>query len=237
MNIVIPMAGKGSRFKRTGVDTPKMLVSVLGKPMFCWAIQNLPQRYADYLFICLREHIELYELADRLRALSDAIRIVVLDKPTQGQACTVLMAKAFIDNDEPLIIHNADTYFECDISPIDNDDTIVGAIPYYRSVDPNMSFIRMDDARRVLEVAEKEPISDHATIGLYYFARGRDFVWAAEQMIARNVRVRGEYYVGPAYNELIARGDRVIGIPADAMWDLGTPEKAALFERTFRNGY
>ena len=233
MKIVIPMAGKGTRFKEGGIQTPKMLVPVLGLPMLFWALKNLPKNYDDYIFIGLARQIRDYKLDRVLKTVvSEDIHIASIEEPTEGQACTVLGIRSFIDNEEPLLIHNIDTYFECDLGWL-SDKTIDGAVPYFESDDPNMSFLRMGEDHAVLEVAEKKPISTHATVGLYFFRRGCDFVWGAERMIRNNRKVRNEFYIGPVYNELISRGDHILGIRAKTAWDLGTPEKVKLFERNF----
>src|SRR5689334_4992525 len=110
------MAGVGSRFRGEGVSTPKMLHPVRGRPMLLWAIEGLPKTFDRYIAICLRTHIDEFRLAEQLRRLlSEAIKIVVLDEPTQGQAATVLAARHLINNDRPLWIHNIDTYFRCDV--------------------------------------------------------------------------------------------------------------------------
>ena len=224
------MAGVGSRFQAAGVNTPKMLHSVRGRPMLLWAIEGLPKTFDQYIAICLRRHIDEFGLAEQLRRLlSSDIRIVVLNQPTQGQAATVLAARHLIDNDRPLWIHNIDTYFKCDVEP-GLPSGAAGSILYFKASDPSLSFIEMDEQGIIRRVAEKDPISPYATAGLYCFAHGADFVLAAEQMMHKGIRVRGEYYVGPVFNEMISAGARVVGIPAAEVWDLGTPEKVVRFE-------
>jgi NDP-sugar pyrophosphorylase family protein len=232
--IVIPMAGEGLRFKSKGIATPKPLIPIRGRPMFLWAIKNLPQDYESYVFICLKEHIDMFGIDRQIKAhLSDRVKIVVSDQATEGQACTVLLAESLISNG-PLLIHNADTFFECDMSFI-RDEHIDGAIPYFESNDSTMSFLKFGRGSEVVEVAEKKPISTHATIGLYYFSRGSDFLWAAKEMIHRNIRVNNEFYVGPVYNYLIDRGDMIIGVPTKTVWDLGTPTKVEHFENFYQD--
>ena len=232
MKIVIPIAGKGLRLKQDIDHLPKALVPVKGKPMFHWAVAHLPGPYGNYLFICLKDQVENYQLDRKLKEyLSDDIHIMVIDNTTEGQACTVLLAEDFF-KDHPLMIHNIDTYFQCDFSFTGRTD-IAGAIPYYESYDPAMSFLRLGDGEIVEEVAEKRVISSHATVGLYYFSRGSDFCWAAREMIRKNIRVKDEFYVGPVYNELINAGHKIVGVQADSMWDLGSPGKIQRFESDF----
>ncbi|MGD9722096.1 MAG: glycosyltransferase family 2 protein [Pirellulales bacterium] len=238
MNIVIPMAGRGSRFAEAGYDTPKPLIDVRGKPMYAWATDGLPLTLARRLiFICLAEHI-----ADRALERDILTRygqydplIIALDEVTAGQACTVLMARHAINNDEPLLIFNADTY-----CPTTLGDALAryatppdGVLDVFRAAGDRWSFARTDAEGRVLETAEKRRISDWASTGLYYFRRGSDFVRHAEAMIDENQRSNNEFYVAPLYNRLIAAGGDVRANPVDEVWILGTPEELARFERDY----
>jgi UDP-N-acetylglucosamine diphosphorylase / glucose-1-phosphate thymidylyltransferase / UDP-N-acetylgalactosamine diphosphorylase / glucosamine-1-phosphate N-acetyltransferase / galactosamine-1-phosphate N-acetyltransferase len=229
MNIVMPMAGRGSRFAQIGVEVPKPLIDVRGRPMYAWATDSLPLELARRLiFICLDEHL-------RHRALEDDIRrryarwipeIIPLREITEGQACTVLKADGLIDNDEPLLIYNADTFCRTSLSgrlpalPAN----VGGLLGVFRAPGDKWSFARTDDHGRVLEVAEKRRISDWASTGLYYFRRGREFVQHARRMIAENERSGGEFYVAPIYNRMIAAGVEIVIDPAEEVWVLGTPE-------------
>jgi dTDP-glucose pyrophosphorylase len=227
------MAGQGRRFADAGYAMPKALVPALGRPMISWALESLPRRAPHaYVFVCLREHLDRFRLDEVIeQQLGAAPTIVAVSDTPPGQAATVLRAEEYL-TEEPLLIHNVDTFFGCDFSFIE-DASISGAIPYTHSIDPAMSFLQMDTHGVVTAVAEKKQISSHATVGCYYFARGVDFASAARQMIARNVQVQSEFFVGPVYNELLARGDRVLGVRARFMWDLGTPEKLQHFERHY----
>jgi dTDP-glucose pyrophosphorylase len=238
MNIVMPMAGRGSRFAKLGISTPKPLILVRGKPMYAWATEGLPLSSARRLiFICLAEH-----LADRaLEAdiLSRYARfhpaIIGLNEVTQGQACTVLMARELIDNDEPLLIFNADTHCPTTIGEALKSfgPGIDGALDVFRARGDKWSFARINAEDRVLETAEKRRISDWATTGLYYFRRGRDFVHHATAMIEAQERSSNEFYIAPVYNRLIAAGADIRANKVDRVWVLGTPEDLADFEREY----
>jgi dTDP-glucose pyrophosphorylase len=226
------MAGLASRFKTAGITTPKMLQAVSGRPMLSWAIDGLPKNVDNYIAICLRTHVEEFKLDEHLRQLlPGAIEIVVLDRPTEGQAATVLAARHLIDNNLQLWIHNIDTYFRCnaDVNLMVPPDA-AGSILYFKASDPSLSYVEMDDQRIIRRIAEKDPISPYGTAGLYCFAHGSDFVLAADAMMHKGRRVRGEFYVGPVFNEIISAGGKIVGIPAEEVWDLGTPEKIAVFE-------
>lgn len=241
MNIVMPMAGRGSRFRDVGIETPKPLIDVRGRPMYAWAMDSLPlERARRVIFLCLAEHLEDRALADDIRSRYAALDpiIVAVDRVTEGQACTVLLAREHIDSDEPLVIYNADTWCGSRLGPVLDAATpeapIDGVLGVFSAPGDKWSFVRLDETGRVVETAEKRRISEWASTGLYHFARGRDFVHHADAMIAANERVNGEFYVAPIYNRLIAAGARVVTEVADPVWVLGTPEDLAHFEAHYR---
>jgi dTDP-glucose pyrophosphorylase len=236
VNIVMPMAGRGSRFAQIGVVTPKPLIDVRGKPMYAWATDALPLALASRLiFICLAEHLADRALEQDIRARYAQYNplVVPLEQVTEGQACTVLAARQWIDNDEPLLIFNADTYCRTTLATALQSlpPSVDGVLDVFRAGGDRWSFARIDEQGRVLETAEKRRISDWATTGLYYFRRGADFVRHADQMIAEGDRSNREFYVAPIYNRMIAEGADVRANPVDDVWVLGTPEDLAHFER------
>ncbi len=238
MNIVMPMAGRGSRFAEIGHVTPKPLIDVRGRPMYAWAMDSLPLALArQVIFICLAEHLRDRALERDLRERYAALDpvIIALDRVTDGQACTVLMAREHIDNDEPLVIYNADTYCRTGLTERLRrlPDTVAGVLGVFEAPGDQWSFARTDASGRVLETAEKRRISPWATTGLYHFSHGRDFVRHAAAMIAAGERERGEFYVAPVYNRLIATGAEVRIDVAEEVWVLGTPEDLAHFEASY----
>jgi len=238
MNLVMPMAGRGSRFAEVGYALPKPLIDVRGRPMYAWAMDSLPLALARrVIFLCLEEHLRDRALADDIHARYAALDpvIISLDHVTEGQACTVLEARRWIDNDDPLVIYNADTFCKTGL------DATLRALPpgvdgllsVFQAPGDKWSFARVDERGRVVETAEKRRISEWATTGLYHFTRGRDFVRHADAMIAANERERGEFYVAPVYNRLIAAGADIRIDVADEVWVLGTPEDLAHFEASY----
>lgn len=237
LNIVIPMAGRGSRFSNAGYKLPKPLIDVGGKPMIERVVINLtPQTDFRFIFICQKEHNERYNLTRMLTDLSPGSIVIDVDGVTQGAACTVLYAREYIDNNSPLMIANSDQYVDISISDyIDQISrrNLDGLIMTMNADDPKWSFVGLDDDLMVTRVVEKEVISNEATVGIYNFAHGSDFVRCAELMIAEGNTVNGEYYVAPVYNSLIAEGKRVgiynVGSEAHGMYGLGIPSDLDLF--------
>lgn len=238
INIVIPMAGRGSRFIEQGMTIPKPLIPVRGQPMYAWALESLPLATAgQIIFVCLDEHLYGRDLALDIETRYGRWNPVVipLSHVTEGQACTVLAAASLIDNNDPLMIYNADTFLVSDIEtrlaslPGDVD----GLLSVFHAPGDHWSFARTDIRGRVVETAEKRRISDWATTGLYYFSRGRDFVHHAESMIRADERECGEFFVAPVYNRMIRGGARIEIHVASEVWALGTPEELARFETSY----
>ncbi|MEI6335429.1 MAG: glycosyltransferase family 2 protein [Methylococcaceae bacterium] len=231
LNIIIPMAGAGSRFMEAGYSEPKPLIPIHGIPMIKVVIDNLmPAQSHRFIYICQREHVETYGLRAKLSAWASNSELIEIDGLTEGAACTVLAAKSFINNDSPLMIANSDQFIDMDINQylhVLNDVTLDGLIMTMRANDPKWSFVGLDSDGNVTQVVEKEVISDEATVGIYNFRHGRSFVNAAEAMIANNERVNGEFYVAPTYNRLIASGHKIgiynIGSVGAGMYGLGIP--------------
>ncbi|MFH1427826.1 MAG: glycosyltransferase family 2 protein [Patescibacteria group bacterium] len=239
MKIIIPIAGRGSKFISAGYSEPKPLIMIKGKPMVKWATDALPflRFNNDLIFIILKDQVDQHGLDWKLRELYGAeVKIIISQDITEGAPCTILLAKDIINTDEELIIYNADQFFNDSINKVieEKSDEIKGIIPVYRGTNPKWSFALLDDNGYVVKTAEKEPLSNLATVGLYYFAQGKDFVWAAEEMIKKNIRTLGEFYVCPVYNELIARGDKIIAPEVKEMWSLGTPEHVEYFKKYYR---
>lgn len=239
MKVLIPMAGAGSRFASAGYSFPKPLISVKNlndKPMIQVIVENLNIQ-AEYIFIVRKEHSEKYNLKQMLSVIAPNCKIVEVDHLTEGAACTTLLAKEFINNDEPLLIANSDQFVEWDSNEFMysmQGDKIDGGILTFNNTHPKWSYVRLDDNGFVTEVKEKEVISNEATVGIYYWSKGSDYVKYAEQMIAKNVRVNNEFYVCPVYNEAIQDGKQVKIFHIDKMWGLGTPEDLTYFQDKYK---
>jgi HAD superfamily hydrolase (TIGR01509 family) len=226
MNVLIPMAGAGSRFQQAGYTFPKPLIDVEGKPMIQVVVDNLNIE-ANYIYVVQKEHREKYNLDTLLNLITPNCKIVEVDGLTEGAACTTLLAKEFINNDEPLVMANSDQFVEWDSNEFMYkmiEQKVDGGILTFTATHPKWSFAKVDEYGYVTEVAEKNPISDIATVGVYYWAKGSDYVKYAEQMISKNIRTNNEFYTCPTFNEAIADGKKIKTFNIEKMWGLGTPE-------------
>jgi HAD superfamily hydrolase (TIGR01509 family) len=226
LNILIPMAGAGSRFKEAGYIFPKPLIEINNKPMIQCVIDSLNLE-GNFIFIVQKEHQEKYNINSVLKILKPNCKIIELDKITEGAACTTLLAKKYINNNNPLIIANSDQYIEWDsIKSMYNFNSkkIDGSILTFNAIHPKWSYAKTDKNNFVTEVAEKKVISQNATVGVYFWKKGNDYVKYAEQMIKKDIRVNNEFYVCPVFNEAILDKKKIIIDPVHKMHGLGTPQ-------------
>ena len=238
LNILIPMAGAGSRFQKAGYTFPKPLIDVDGKPMIQVVVENLNIK-ANFIFVVQKEHRIKYNLDTLLNLIAPNCKIVEVDELTQGAACTALLAKKYINNNKPLFFANSDQFVEWDSTEFMykmNETDSDGGIVSFKATHPKWSFAKVDKNGLVTQVAEKNPISDIATVGYYYWKTGSDFVKYAEQMINKNIRVNNEFYVCPVYNQAIDDNKKIRTFDIPKMWGLGTPEDLKYFlENYIRN--
>lgn len=228
-NVIIPAAGEGSRFAQAGWSKPKPFIDVNGRPMIEHVIDNVTPSCASVILLLQEAHLKSnIEIGKSLG--ERGLKIKTIEYLTEGTACTVLLARQSFDNEQPLLIANSDQLINFNINLFMKDcldRDLDGSILVFRDplLDPKWSFAKLDNLGHVTQVAEKDPISDLATVGIYLFTRGSDFVSAAIDMIAANDRVNGEFYTCPVYNYMIRNGARigVYEIPFEAMVGLGTP--------------
>jgi len=238
MNILIPMAGAGSRFQEAGYTFPKPLIEVHGKPMIQVVVENL-NIDARHIFVVQAEHYGKYNLNHLLPLISPGCKIVQVDGVTEGAACTTLLAKELIDNDEPLVFANSDQFLDWDSNEFMYSmiaDQVDAGMLTFTATHPKWSFAKLNEEGFVSEVAEKKPISDIATAGIYYWKKGSDYVKYAERMIEKNIRFNNEFYVCPVFNEAIEDGKKVKIFHFDGMWGLGTPEDLSRYEKEHKSG-
>jgi len=226
LNVLIPMAGAGSRFQQAGYTFPKPLIEVKGKPMIQVVVENLNIK-ANFIYVVQKEHRKKYNLDTLLNLITPNCKIVEVDGITEGAACTALLAKEYINSENPLFFANSDQFCEWDSNEFlykMNETNADGGIVSFRATHPKWSFAKIDEQGLVTEVAEKNPISDIATVGYYYWKNGSDFVKYAEEMIDKDIRVNKEFYVCPVFNQAIADGKEIRTFDIPKMWGLGTPE-------------
>lgn len=230
------MAGEGSRFAQVGYEKPKPFIDVDGKPMIVRIMENLAYPNAKYFLIGRKAHLEKEKaIVDQIEREYDA-KFIAIDKLTEGTACTVLFARAFINNENPLLIANSDQVVDIDIKAYINDcleRKLDGSILTFtdHELNPKWSFAKIDSNKLVTEVQEKKAISEFATVGIYLFSKGSEFVDATIDMIINNDRVNNEFYTCPTYNYVIKDGGKIgiYNIEFSEMHGLGTPEDLELF--------
>lgn len=236
LNIVVPMAGRGSRFAQAGYSLPKPLIEIYGQPMIAYVTRNIrPNVEHRFIYICQQEHVERYDLRNMLERIAPGCVLITVDHITEGAACTVLLAETYINNQDGLMIANSDQYVDIDINEylaaLAGYDGLIMTMP---ASHPKWSYIAYDQAGIVTMVREKEVISNMATVGIYNYKHGSEFVKFAHQMIAKNIRVNQEFYVAPVYNEMIASGKKIIFHDiGNNMYGLGTPEDLEYFLKSF----
>ena len=226
LNIVVPMAGEGSRFVNAGYTFPKPMIEIHQKPMIQLIVESLGLK-GNFIFIVREDHLKKYNIQSLLQIISPKCKIIVINKLTEGAACTVLLAKKYINNENPLVIANSDQFIEWSPSKVMynfSSKKIDGGILTFNSIHPKWSYAKLNKDQVVTEVAEKKVISNHATVGVYYWRNGKDFVKYAERMIKKNIRVNNEFYVCPVFNQAILDNKIIKTHNVDKMWGLGTPE-------------
>jgi HAD superfamily hydrolase (TIGR01509 family) len=239
INIVIPMAGLGSRFQKEGYTIPKPFLPVFGKPMYRWVIENILPRDPT-----LRAKCKIYLLVrteqEVLFKEEDLAEIHTVPSLTEGAACTVLTVKDIINTSDPLIIANSDQFLEWDSDNFyrgllhPSYDGVISSFEQHDTTDLRWSYSRLRNDGTVEEVAEKKYIGPIATTGIYSWKRGCDFVADAEDMIAKNIRVNNEFYVCPIYNESAAEKKyRVLN--CKKMWGLGVPSDYTHFLSEYKS--
>jgi dTDP-glucose pyrophosphorylase len=228
MIIILPMAGRGSRFEGHGYQRPKPLILVNGVPMFIKSLASIKGlAYSKLVIVALKEHEQAFGISQYVQeyGLKDT-ELVLIEEVTQGQLCTVLASKDYINVEEDILIIGSDTIVNSSIGEdIGHKDVLCkGLISVADMPGDRWSFAAVDGHGKVYQVAEKQRISPHASTGMYYFSNGKEFVSLSEEMIRNKETTKGEYYVIPVYQKMIAKGERVGISKASAMWDLGTPD-------------
>lgn len=240
LNVLIPMAGEGSRFANVGYVKPKPLIPIDGKTMIKWVIENLDTDIFDVhiIFVIRKAHEEKYNISADLKKQHRNVTILYTDVLTEGPACTCLLATKEINTNDPLLIANSDQFIEWDAKeffskmaskekPVDG-GIVTFFIPKAKN-DIKWSYAATNSEGYITDCQEKKVISEQATVGIYYFSKGNEFVKYAEEMIKKNIRVNNEFYVCPVYNQGIAQGQKYVCYDCTKMWGLGVPDDVKTF--------
>lgn len=255
MKIVVPMAGKGSRFADAAslnpeYKKPKPLIKIKGKPMIVWVIDSLEKfkpSQDKLIFICRKDQEDEFQISDSLKKLfGEQIRIVFIDQITRGAAETVLKAKEYISSDEDIIVSDSDHYFDGSFlyEKVQNKDAETqGIIPVFRPPDkePKWSFSLVEERDVITAVGEKDKElarkGAYANIGGYYFTHGNVFVREVEEAILENDLTgdegKKEFYVAPIYQRLIKKGMKIVAAITPRVWGLGTPKDVEYFKKNY----
>ncbi len=243
MKVVIPMAGRGSRFADSTI--PKPLINILGKPMLQWSIESVKYSFPeitpeDFIFISLQEHEDHYQISERVKEIiGEGFAITFLADVTDGPVCTVMTLKNILDPQEDFLTIDCDQHIRCSKLAAYIEDARInrwaGLVPTFEANSTDYSYIKLDTHGNATETAEKQVISTHAAAGIYYFRTARIFMNAAAEMVEKNVRTKNEFYMSPLYNIIIKQGGIVRIVPTEKWQTLGTPADAELFIKTMNN--
>tara|TARA_Y100000817_G_scaffold213528_1_gene167824 strand:- start:4503 stop:5654 length:1152 start_codon:yes stop_codon:yes gene_type:complete len=237
-NLLLPIAGKAQRFLDEGYTMPKPLIMSKDKHIIDWSMDSFDTNDCNVIFAVRLEHINNFSIDDILRRkFGEDIKIVVVDRVTDGSVSTCLLAKDLIDNELPLIIYTPDVYFEDTFNPTEIDAALDGFLLTFKANSPAHSYVELDDSGLATRTAEKEVISENAAVGVYYYRTGSMFVKYAEEMIEKNIRTKNEFYICPMYNLLIRDGLKVGISQVKKMHVLGTPAELEFFVNHVTNRF
>ncbi|HAF26617.1 MAG TPA: hypothetical protein DCG85_04795 [Lachnospiraceae bacterium] len=240
MQIVITMAGLGSRFKKAGYTVPKYMIPAFDKTLFEWSMESLKGYDLEgnrCIFIVRKEDDASSFINEKCASLGiKDVHVIEIDHLTDGQATTAMLAKDAWDRDDSLMIYNIDTYVEA--YEMKKDDIAGdGFIPCFHAPGDHWSFVKLDESGKAVEVREKVRISDNCTLGAYYFKTCRLYEDLYNEYYSSDEKLeKGEKYVAPLYNYLIEKkGDvRISIVDFDKVHVLGTPEELESFLKEYR---
>lgn len=241
INVLIPMAGGDKLFREAGYPFAKPMVEIAGRSLVEHAFDGLREiPDARFIFIIRKEDDQRFYMRDVLELMVPGCVVIRADGDTAGAACTALLGIDYLLGDDELLIANADQVITADLAAVIDGFRAAGldgGTITFESVHPRWSFVKTDENGLVIEAAEKRPISRHATAGVYYFRRSKDYVAAAQAMIAKGASVNGLYFVCPCFNEMILDQKRIgiWPIARDDYISLATPQAVEEYDQNLRN--
>lgn len=240
LKIIIPLAGTSDLFIEAGYNYPKPLIEINGKTMIEWVLDNpiKIKRQYQFIFILKEEDVARFHLDNTLKLICPNCEIVKLKKSTKGGLCSTLMAIDKLNADDSLLILNGDQILDIDFNQVDQfwiDEKIAAGIITFNSVHPRWSYARLED-NLVVQTAEKNPISNEAIAGYYYFENAKIFFDAAFKTIKNNVQLDGMFYISPVLNQLILENHKVknFKIENEKFHSFYSPKLLVEFERNFK---
>lgn len=239
LNILMPIAGRSGFFDSPEYQYPKPLIEIKGKTMIEWAVNDYLKVKEDkrFIFIVNTADCAKYHIDRVLSLLTDnQCEIIRLEKETKGAACSALMAIDYIDNDDKLVIGNSDQIFDINLNDVlkhfEKRNVDAGVISF-NTVHPRWSYVRLTEDQKIIEAAEKRPLSKEAVAGFYYFNKGKFFIESAMNSIEKGASVEGAYYIAPVFNELILQSKNleVYKINNNKYHTFYSPQKIEEFEQ------
>lgn len=235
LHVIMPMAGEGSRFLKEGWTTPKPLIEINGMPLFMRAINSINNEgiCMRYSFIVRQEHIDKYQIDQKIKEILPQANIFIVQKTTRGAVETCLKAEKEIMPNEAVLIMDCDLEFSSqslmnkirDILSKPSNEVEGGLLVSFESNNPRYSYAEVNDDNIVLRTAEKEVISNHALCGAYFFSTGAIFLDAAHKLMKDENFNKPEFYLSLLYNYLLQKGEKVKLCPMEKYYSYGTPEE------------
>lgn len=212
INVLIPACGRSKFYEDSFY--PQNVVEIFGKPMIEYVVENYKKlKGVQYTFCLFSDECDQFHTDKIVSILTGhKCNVVKQENVTAGALCTALLAIDYIENDDELIIANSDQIIDADMEKVLNAfrsrKQDCGVI-CFNSVHPRWSYVRLNKNGEVIETAEKQPLSNHAIAGFYYFAHGRDFVEAAKQVIRKRETYNGRFFIASSINEIILQNKKV----------------------------
>lgn len=228
LHLVMPMAGRGSRFTKAGFELPKPLLRLYGEPFFWWAAESVRRcvEIRSMTFVVLAEHVRQHRIDHAVRDRFPGANVVALNEPTSGALVTAVAGCQAIPGDGPVIVNDCDHAFSADWLTEMTEADCDGFLCHFRSQDPAYSYAEYDDAGRLLRTVEKQVVSELAIAGAYGF-RDRD-TFLRHAAIYEQDCPYAEPFMSGVYNTIIAAGGAVRGAVLDRHVSFGTPAEYEL---------